>query len=465
MQQYINMKLELLKTLDLILSSETSIKTHISKVKEIREQVGDFLEDNERQIINHRIKEKVQDEANDALSRANGWGAIYNATGTGKSKIAINRIRQVFLQTLDYGPKVLIVVPTEKLRDDNWRLEFDKWGISSLWSKIERCCYVSLNKIHLERYDLVVLDEGHNITDANSEFFFENENNVRECMLLSATKPRDWEKLQILKRLNLNTVYSISVDEAVDLGLIAPYDITVVTMFLNETEKYIPGTQADPTLRTEKMQYGKLSRAAWYSGGKFTLIKRAQFIYNLRSKTETAKLLLQHVIPEGKRVMIFCGSKEQAIELCPNRYFSKSTYTAPKKELTEAGEAKEIKKMQKVAKIMLEHQGDESLNRFRAEEIDRISCINALNEGHDVPMMDIGFLVQINGSDKDFIQRMGRVLRFRPGHIGKLIILVVKGTVDEDWFKKATKNLDQSRIRFVELGRLRLGLEIIDFNN
>lgn len=458
------MKQEQLSILDSILSSETSIKNHIAKVKEIRELVDDFLIDEERQEINNKIKEKVQEEANIAVSKAGGWGAVYNATGTGKSKIAINRIRSVFLNNPD--PRVLIVVPTEKLRDDNWRLEFQKWGMTSLWTKIDRCCYVSLNKIVDSNYDLVILDEGHNITDANSEFFFENNNHVSSCMVLSATKPTDREKLQILKRLNLNEVYSISVDEAIDLGLIAPYEIIVITMHLNDVDKYLPGTIKDPTLRTEKFQYSMLCRAAWHGNNNFAFFKRSQFIGNLKSKTETAKLILKHVIPQDKRTMIFCGSKDQAIELCQYRYFSKSTYTAPKEGVTtEAGMAKEVKKMQKVAKTMLEHQGDESLNKFRNEEINRISCVNALNEGHDLPMIDIAFMVQINGSIKDFIQRMGRALRFRPGYVGKFVILTVLSTVDEDWLKKVTKTLNQTKITYIELARLRNGIETIDFNN
>jgi superfamily II DNA or RNA helicase len=64
---------------------------------------------------------------------------------------------------------------------------------------------------------------------------------------------------------------------------------------------------------------------------------------------------------------------------------------------------------------------------FKSEKVNRLSCVKAINEGHNFPGIDSGVIVQINSKEKDLIQRLGRLLRFRPGHEGHLYIVVIKG--------------------------------------
>src|SRR5210317_1714301 len=97
---------------------------------------------------------------------------------------------------------ILIVVPTEKLRDVNWKEEFAKWSASYIYeNNVERACYVSANKIFNKRYDMVILDEVHNITENNSLFF--GQNSAKEVIGLTATMPDNYEKKQILASLML----------------------------------------------------------------------------------------------------------------------------------------------------------------------------------------------------------------------------------------------------------------------
>ena len=62
------------------------------------------------------------------LSLHNDNGIIAIATGTGKSKIAVDKIAEH--QAINFDLRALIVVPTEKLRDENWKDEFYKWDQS-----------------------------------------------------------------------------------------------------------------------------------------------------------------------------------------------------------------------------------------------------------------------------------------------------------------------------------------------
>ena len=148
-----------------------------------------------------KTKNQVQEEAELALERNKGKGLVVMATGTGKSKIAINIAKKKYKPDL----KVLIIVPTEKLRDVNWKNEFDKWDCLSIYeNNVQRACYVSANKIHDQHFDIVILDEAHNITENNSEFFYQNV--IDSIIGLTATMPDSEIKLQLFKDLNLKII-------------------------------------------------------------------------------------------------------------------------------------------------------------------------------------------------------------------------------------------------------------------
>lgn len=451
-------------TLNIILNSSDSIKNHADEIATMWETVYDELNSEEITELSSRIKSKVQLEAEEAFVANNWWGSEFMATGSGKSKIAVNLSARLVREI----PKanILISVPTEKLRDENWMNEFAKWEQSYIWeNNVQRCCYASLSKYENEHFDFVILDEGHNITELNSEFF--KKNKVDRCLLLTATRPKDFTKLQILRELKLVSVYELSLDIAVKLGLVAPYDITIITTHLDNIDKYIPaGSKAKPFMNTEKAHYGYLSRMLTAYPNQMGFIKRMQFIYNLKSKTEAAGWILNNIIPEGLRTIIFCGSRDQANKLCEHRFYSKPQ---PPKKLT--GDKITPKKLEKYRldyekyELMLkEFQGDVSYFKFAHEEISRMSCVEAMNEGENINNLDVGFIVQLNSNEKDLIQRMGRLLRFRPGHRGKILILCVFDSADKDWGKKATANLNPDNIRFVELSHLKMGIETILFN-
>lgn len=404
-------------------ASTNSIRHHTIEV----ENLLLMLTNDERLQASSIIKSKVQREAQQAWEANNRWGCLYMATGTGKSKVAIN-ISKIVERLLKF--KILLVVPTEKLRDENWKEEFTKWDSLNTYNRIERCCYASLNKYENYNFDLVILDEGHNITPNNSQFFAQNR--VKSCILLTATKPDDSIKLQILRGLHLNPVYELTLDDSVRLGLVAPYDITIITTTLSTGEKYIKAGNKQKTFyQNEKERYNYLTKRCIATPSKTFFLSRMRFIYNLKSKTEATKAILENVIPKDLRTLIFCGSIDQAENLCPYTFHSKTT--------------------------------DKYLTMFKKKEINRTACVNALNEGQNIDELDVAFIVQLNSKELHLIQRIGRFIRYRVGHIGKIIILCVEDTVDKDWVNKAIANLNPVNIKWIELSRLRMGIETINF--
>ena len=340
------------KKLDALLKKHASILSCIDEVENLR---GTLSGEDLTKFVN-TVRGIVQEEAKQAVIDNGGTGMIAMATGSGKSRVAVELAKHYAAPSLFAYKEIAVIVPTEKLRDENWKEEFYKWGAAVEWSAVTGLCYASGSKVVNRDFGLAILDEGHNITELSSAFFINN--NVKRTVLLTATPPEDKVKKQILSDLDINLVYELTLDQAVRLGFVAPYKITVVSVALDNTTKNIPGgTKLKPFMTTESAAYAyhcKAIQQAMFdktpSGRKrhqFAILRRMQFIYKIPSKTEVIKFLLEKVIPQDDRSLIFCGSIEQAEAVCPNRYHSKS--------------------------------GDKAYNAFKAEEINRLSCVKAVN--------------------------------------------------------------------------------------
>jgi superfamily II DNA or RNA helicase len=426
--------LETKKNLEQVLLSDSSIKQNIRAIQYCLEILKPIAPPEVLTEINSKIKSRVQMEARYAFnhSKHKGFGAILAATGTGKSKIAVDEVGSMIEQTFGKG-RALIVVPTEKLRDDNWKEEFAKWGADIIWeTRVDRECYASLSKIEGKTYDLVILDEGHNITPHNAVFF--EQNTVKACMLLTATKPKDAAKIEVLRTLNIYPVYQVSLDEAVALGLVAPYEITVVTTKLDRSSRNIKAGRKDkPFYQTEYDNYKYLCKVIDEKERptKFDYLNRMRMVYNLPSKTTAALWIKNHLIPKTARTLFFCGSIAQAETIHPHTFHSKTDSFW--------------------------------FEQFKNGEIDWMSCVDAVNEGHNIDNLDCGFIIQLNSNELDLVQRIGRLIRYRPGHTGKVIILCSEETVDKKWVGSATVNLTGVDIRWISFDDLRSGKEKIEF--
>ena len=410
------------RELEVLFQNPKSILTYIDKIEALRENITEPLAVTE--FVN-KVREKVQHEAIQAVVDNNG-GMVAMATGSGKSRVAVEVAKHYFNPEHDYHAALL--VPTEKLRDENWKEEFEKWEARNIWKHTERLCYASASKIGGNEYPIAILDEGHNITELASEFFLDN--NVERTVLLTATPPNDPIKLDILRRLGIKLVYELTLDQAVRLGFVAPYKITVITVPLDNVTKNIPGgNKANPFMTTEAACYAYWNKRVQACFGdqtpqgkakmKFAILGRMQFIYKIPSKTQVIKFLLDKVIPKEDRTIIFCGNIEQAEQVCPTFYHSKSDSVA--------------------------------YDAFKNESINRLSCVKAVNEGHNFPGVDSGIIGQLNSKEKDLVQRIGRLIRFRPGHEAHLYIVVSESTQDEKWLETAIENLDQSKVEYIRI--------------
>lgn len=420
------------------------------------------------------IKEAVQYKALGVWYNAGRNGTIAAGTGFGKSRLAVIEIAHLLKMIGLDKDDILIVSPTTKLRDVNWPNEFEDWGEGELYrSVVKSICYASLKKEYEllqetgKRYKLIVLDEIHRLTELSANAFrdgeeefmtrFVTEGLTDAVMGLTATAPdpkRDPDKANLLEQI-APIVFRYSLDDGVKDGLIADYEIRVIMCPPEANKRTIDaGSKKKQFKVTEQKQYDYMTtlmqntaieidkvkrsfsdgsldlfadiEAAQKAKDKLTKLSkqmeryvfaRTRFIYGLESKTNLAVRCIDALRQQGVRFLVFCGGIAQADKLLgKNVYHSKSDNTA--------------------------------FQAFNNKEINELGVVNAANEGINFVDLDQILVIQVDSNARNLIQRIGRALRIRPGHIGVVYILCASNTVDQQWLEVNLRMFDQSKIKF-----------------
>jgi len=374
----------------------------------------------------HVKKQKVQEDMQRVIVSNNYIGTISAATGAGKTKVGVDlceHVKEAFCKKKSF--KVLIAVPTTKLRDDRWPEEFKKWKKEGLLEFINMSCYKSINKIKDEHFDLVILDEAHHITELNSQFFKQNQ--VDKVLGLTATLPRDIEKSKMLNRY-APVIYEYPLDKALEDGVVSPFKLRVIYYDLDTREKNVQaGNAKNRFYQSERDAYNYRSRRlASYrdrdvTPPKMLLLERMRFLHNIPTKLKVGKGVLKTIDPK-KRYLVFGGGIKQIEALCKHTYHSKTNSS--------------------------------DYDKFVAEKINVLGCVQALNEGEDLPNMDGAIIVAFNSNPLSMIQRIGRIIRYRKEHIGEITILCSKDTIEEEWMSKALDAIDSTNIEKYEFKKV-----------
>jgi superfamily II DNA or RNA helicase len=408
----------------------------------------------------NEIKTSIQKEAHAIWIGAGRQGTIAAGTGFGKSRIAVMEARRMadtnMFEFDNFSePNILLVSPTERLRDDNWPKEFEAWGEKDLYDGVVKSiCFASLKKEVGTKYKLVILDEIHRLTEMSANAFrdtgedvlteFLAENLADAVLGLTATVPdhkRDPEKYRIIAQV-APVVFQYSLDQGVADGMIADYEIRVIESTLDHiTKNMTAGTKAKPFMTTEAKQYEYMekqikkwrmlensetdpTKAASFSKlADLATWTRNRFLYNLPSKTKLAQACIKLMTTgqfADKRSLVFCRSIDQCDKLLGTNVFP-----------SKAGKA-----------------GDIAFKAFNAKEINLLGVVNAANEGINFVDLDQILIIQLDSNVRNLVQRIGRVLRIREGHKAIIYILSVKDTADESWLEKSLEGFDRSKVTY-----------------
>ena len=360
-------------------------------------------------------RDLVQEEALEAVrdKRKAGLGI---SVGVGKTLIGLKYLDEIhntcmFKRYLIVAPKVSIY--------KSWKDEAEKHGLSHLISHITFTTYRSLPNAD-KNYDAVILDECHSLKFSHDHWLATYGGKI---LGLTGTPPRykTSEKGKMVSTF-CPILYSYITNNAVDDEILNDYKILVHMLPLNkERTMRVKKRDGGFFMNSEQQAYSywcsKLERPMSPKDVQMTRIMRMKAMMGFPSKEVYAKNLLNMI---HDKCIVFCNTTEQADYVCGKSYHSKN----PDSEM--------------------------NLQDFKDGNITKLSCVQQLNEGVNIPDLKCGIILHSYSNERQSSQRIGRLLRLNPKEKATIHILAYKDTVDMDWVAEALKDIDPEKIVYTD---------------
>jgi superfamily II DNA or RNA helicase len=241
-------------------------------------------------------------------------GILLLAPRFGKCRTSINVLRKLNPNS------VLIAYPDNKIKD-SWQADFEELDYDD--SNVTYTTHLSLKKYADKKFDLVIVDEIHLLSQNQIEVCKDLFNNNKQILGLTGTLS-SWTERTLEEELDLHVIATYPIEKAIEEGVIVDYEIHVIRVPLdNVTLQDYKGKQ-----KTEKKQFDALT---WVinklqnsgSDTMFMRLARMRLIQSSLAKVKATRALLEKHADE--RVLVFCGVTKIADNLGIPSYHSKSS--------------------------------------------------------------------------------------------------------------------------------------------
>ena len=365
--------------------------------------------------MTNKEKSQIQKEIIDSLT-PKPYGRLLLAPRVGKTKMMIDLIKR------EKPEAILWVTPSSELALNAIPEEFAFWKAKRYIKKLTTVTWMSLAKTE-GTFDMVILDEEQYITEANIQNFINGKLKFEHIISMTGTQTKHESKKDLYEMLGLKILVDLSINSAVDLGVLADYKISVLEIPMSTEKDIEAGNPKNRFMTSEVSQYSWLNRSAeeaMMNGDKnvmFKIFGRLRAIYNSPSKTKVAKMLTKYL--PGKN-LVFCGSIKQAEEVCENTYHSKTD--------------------------------NKNLLKFQNGEIDKISMVNSGGVGTTYKKIDNLIIAQVD-SDKTgkTSQKICRALLSQKNYQAHIWIICLMHTQDKKWINAVLQNFDSSKVEYLKL--------------
>lgn len=367
------------------------------------------------------------------------------ATGTGKSRIAIERIKQLSLEK-DCSQTILIVVPRNPLKK-NWKGEFEKWWPECTHPVIYTT-YASLHK-WADKWDFVIFDECHHLSERCKALLRGFKIDV--SILLSATVKQQLKK--DLKYLFPGIVFCKRGLRTVIEDDILPDPRVYLWPLSLDTQNYTEVIIKNKSLKTRPIECN------WNDRWKYIKQKLNPVIIHC---TERQYLLdMNNQIKYWKNRYLSTKSqiaKNKWLRLCGDRLNWLSDKKVPLvqpllkdlknyRTLTFCNSIEQTEVLGKHCINSKNKKSSEYLDMFNNRKIKHITACNMLNEGMNLDSCQIGIYVNLNSSDTIVKQRAGRLLR-HPNPI--IIIPYYKDTREEELMQNMLEDYNPELVTIIK---------------
>jgi len=343
-------------------------------------------------------------------------------TGAGKTYIAIDIINDVLYN--NPGTRVLIIVPKNVILESGWYKELTDYGfpiqdIGVYYGNIKEFSTITLtnmqniHKIPLEMFQMLILDEAHNYSTPRMLEYIKHPFEYR--LGLTATLSfSDGKHLELLKTFGYNT-FVYDPKEALDDGILNPFDFYNIGLSL-DSQSFNEYTLLSQQL-TNTLKIGGGYNTLMKSNNKLKLKmlslinERKKLVNNYEEKFEVAKQII--VNNRDKKIIVFNQFNSQTSKL----YWHL---------------------LEEDVNCRVMHSGikhskrEQDLIDFKNNKYNVLLTSKVLDEGYNLPKLDMAIIMAGDNTDKQTIQRMGRVLRKKKGITSKLYQIYCKNTIEED---------------------------------
>jgi len=394
-----------------------------------------------------------QREAIDFFFKHNCKTIFEVTTGAGKSLMAIELLKEIWKKDPDC--RVLIVVPKNVILETTWYKELYDCGVSlrdigvyygriKEYAKVTLTNMQNIDNVATEIFDCVIFDEIHNYGTKRLLPYVDGDYKYK--IGLSATLERSDAKHWAIMELFDYNVFKYTPEEALADGILNVFnfcDMRVV--FDSETrDEYEKITQEINTLIQAGGGFRKVMMST--SGLKYRMLsamtKRKKLMNNYKTKFSIVRELCRH--HRDDKIIVFNQFNAQT---------NKSYW-----QLLDSGVRAKV-----IHSGLSADKRDQILIDYRRDVFSVLLTTKILDEGYNLPKLDVAIIAAGDSTAKQTIQRLGRVLRKKqtPSYLYQIYC---EDTVEQEYatkraklFKLLCNDYEEHRfVRDVDEGDLRI---------
>jgi superfamily II DNA or RNA helicase len=354
------------------------------------------------------------------------------ATGFGKTRVALQIIK--WLQSLHPEITIIVVVPTTGLQEQ-WIEELDEFGCSR--EHVEVYVINSVIK-NTHTCNLLILDECHRYASADFKKVFDM---VTYNMILCLTAT--FERLDGKEKLIAKyapVVDKVSIQECLANKWVSNYKEYVVVIEPDDLDEYDKLTAEfmthfeffDYDFGTAMSMVGKNGWKNRYNYAKEICQNSALVKDTLKTVTIHAMGLMRAMQTRKKYISSHPEKLRVAEEIIAHRPNSKIiTFcaTVAMAEQIQEGYVYTGKDSKKGNRV--------TLNEFSKMKSGVLNTVKKANEGINLPDLDVGIMLGVDSSKIKHAQTRGRVVRYQEGKNAEYFTLILKDTVEVEWWRRS----------------------------
>jgi len=357
-------------------------------------------------------QKEIQDQAYNAWLVAGGRGLLQIATGVGKTRVAL---LSLIMRDTTPGTSVLITAPDLFILN-SWKLEFEKWGVDIEDYNVTLATIQSAHKWRDKYFDYYISDEVHGtLSEEYSKIYLHN--SFGRVMALSATVNRTHQNF--LAQFDIPLIFTYNINQAVADGIVSPFKINII-------ECLISSESEENKLRYKQFEHRAKEAELNNHNDKFLHRQTQAFMFGLPTRVKSAQKLRSLLLDANKRVLTFSNSIKALTEVTPHAIYSQKGFS----------------KERKIANKLF-------FDMFQKGDINDLGSFKMLKQGVNLTNLNAMIVMSYFMTERDLIQRLGRVIRWEEGKIADIYIFCFVDTIEKQWLESTLRNIDPSLISYL----------------